>query len=109
VFDPQGKRLFLGALNELLVYDPSTGHEIDQFRHKDMVNSVAFSNDGKTLVTAALKTIQFWDAQKLSGTTSEDLVSVACSHLSQNFSSAEWAAFYGEESYRKMCENLPVP
>jgi WD40 repeat protein/cell division protein FtsB len=109
VFDPQGKRLFVGALNELLVYDPSTGHEINRFRHKDAVNGIAFSADGKTLVTAALKTIQFWDAQKLSGTTSDDLMSVACSHLTQNFRPAEWTAFFGEESYRKMCEDLPVP
>jgi WD40 repeat protein len=109
LFDPQGRRLFAGTRNGLLIYDPLAGHEIDRIRHKDAVNGISFSPDGKTLATASLKTIQFWDVQKISGITTDGLVAVACSHLTQNFSSAEWTAFFGEESYRKQCENLAVP
>jgi len=109
VFDPQGRRLFVGTVNNLLVYDPLTGHEVDPIRHQDAVNGISFSPDGSTLVTASLKTIQFWDVQKLPGITTDGLVIAACSHLTQNFSLAEWTAFFGEEAYRKLCGELPAP
>ncbi|MDO9301164.1 MAG: TIR domain-containing protein [Anaerolineales bacterium] len=109
VFDPQGKRLFTGTANNLIIYDPLTGHEVDRIRHQDAVTGISFSADGSTLVTASLKTIQFWDVQKISGITTDDLVTAACSHLTQNFTPAEWSAFFGKESYRKLCEKLPVP
>ena len=108
-FDPQGSRLFTGTVNNLLIYDPLTGHEIARIRHQDVVNGISFSADGNTLVTASLKVIQFWDVQKIPSITTDGLVTAACSHLTQNFSSAEWTAFFGEESYRKLCGNLPVP
>ena len=106
-FDPQGSRLFVGTMNNLLVYDPLVGHETDRIRHQDVVKGIAFSPDGNTLVTASLKDLQFWDARKMAGITTNDLVTAACSHLTQNFSSAEWSAFFGEEKYRKLCEALP--
>ncbi len=109
LFDPQGRRLFTGTMNDLLIYDLLTGHEIDRIRHQDAINGISFSPDGNTLATASLKAIQFWDVQKITGITTDGLVTVACSHLTQNFSSAEWTAFFGEEAYRKLCENLPVP
>ena len=109
LFDPQGNRLFAGTTNELLIYDPLTGHELDRIRHQDAVKGISFSADGNTLVTASLKAVQFWDVQKIPGVLTDDLVTVACSRLTQNFSSAEWTAFFGGESYRKLCGELPVP
>ena len=106
-FDPQGTRLFIGTTNNLLIYDPSAGYELDRIRHQDAVNGISFSADGNTLATASLKAVQLWDIQKLPDITTDDLVTAACSHLTQNFSSAEWTAFFGEESYRKLCEVLP--
>jgi WD40 repeat protein len=108
-FDPQGRRLFVGTMNNLLVYDPLTGHEVARIRHQDTVNGISFSADGNTLVTVSLKTIQFWDVQKILGVTADELLPAACSHLTKNFSSAEWTAFFGEETYRKLCGKLPVP
>ncbi len=109
LFDPQGVRLFVGTTNTLLVYDPLAGHETDRIRHQDVVNGIAFSPDGSTLVTASLKNIQFWDVQKIPGIITDDLVEVACSRLTQNFSFAEWTAFFGKEPYRELCGTLPVP
>jgi WD40 repeat protein len=108
-FDPQSSRLFVGTMSELLVYDPLTGHETERIRHHDAVNGISFSADGHTLATASLQTVQFWDVQKLPGTSSDELVSAACSHLTENFSLSEWKTFFGEEPYRTLCEKLPVP
>jgi WD40 repeat protein len=109
LFDPQGTRLFTGTTNYLLIYDPLTGHEVARIRHQDVVNGISFSPDGNTLVTASLKAVQFWDVQKIAGITTDELVPAACSHLTQNFSSAEWMTFFGGEPYRKLCEKLPGP
>ena len=106
-FDLKSSRLFAGTMNELLIYDPRDGHELYRIRHQDAVNGISFSADGNTLATASLKAVQLWDIQKLPDITTDDLVTAACSHLTQNFSSAEWTAFFGEESYRKLCEVLP--
>jgi WD40 repeat protein len=108
-FDLQSKRLFVGAVDDLLIYDPLTGHEINRIRHRDAIYGISLSSDGNTLATASMKAIQFWDVQKISGITTDELVKASCSHLTQNFSSAEWTAFFGEESYRKQCDNLPEP
>ncbi len=108
-FDPQGHRLYAGAANNLLVYDPLAGYETDRIRHQDVVRGISFSPEGDTLLTASLKSIQFWDTQKITEITIDNLVTVACSHLTQNFSHAEWFAFFGDEEYRKLCETLPVP
>jgi WD40 repeat protein len=105
-FDPQGSRLFTGIVNNLLIYDPLTGHEVARVRHQDVVDGISFSPDGNTLVTASLKAIQFWDAEKISGVTTDELVTTACSRLTKNFSPAEWTAFFGEETYRVLCEKL---
>jgi WD40 repeat protein len=108
-FDPQGKRLFAGTMTDLLVYDPFAGNEINRIRHRGAVYGISFSPDGNTLATASMKAVQFWDVQKISDIITNELVSTACSHLTQNFTSAEWSAFFGEETYRKQCDNLPVP
>lgn len=109
LFDPQGKYLFTGTMNDLLIYDPLTGHEVYRIRHRDAVNGISISPDGITLATATLKVIQFWDVQKIPRITTDGLVTAACSHLTQNFSPAEWIAFFEKEEYRKLCGNLIVP
>jgi WD40 repeat protein len=108
-FDLQSKRLFIGAVDDLLIYDPLTGHEINRIRHRNAIYGISFSPDGNTLATASMKAIQFWDVQKITGITTDGLVKAACSRLIQNFSSTEWIAFFGKESYRKQCDQLPVP
>jgi len=108
-FDPQSRYLFAGTMNNLLIYDPAAGHEINRIPHRDAIYGISFPPDGTTFATASMKAIQFWDVQKISDITTDGLVKSACLHLTQNFTSAEWAAFFEEESYRKQCGDLPGP
>jgi WD40 repeat protein len=109
LFDPQNKRLFAGTMNDLIIYDPVAGHEVNRIPHRGAIYGISFSPDGNIIATASMKAIQFWDVQKISGITTDGLVKAACSHLTQNFSSAEWTAFFEKESYRKQCNNLSAP
>lgn len=106
-FNPQGDKLFVGNLSNLIILDPNTGKEISRILHKDAVTSIAFSSDGNTLATASLKAVQFWNVQNIQLIPSETLESTACSRLTQNFDTAQWESFFGEEPYRKLCESLP--
>ncbi|HNF36067.1 MAG TPA: TIR domain-containing protein [Anaerolineales bacterium] len=109
IFNPKGDRLLIGALNNVFVLDPFTGGEITRIRHKDTVNSMSYSVDGVTLATSSFKAIQFWDMQKMSQLQGDDLIKAACNRLTQNFDTAQWTTFFGEEPYQVLCENLPVP
>ena len=71
VFSPDGKRLALsgrsisarGGQGDVKVWDATTGQETLTLKgHSDEVLSVAFSPDGKTLVSAAGQTVKLWDA-----------------------------------------------
>lgn len=53
-----------GSLDRIVrVWDAQTGYFLDRFEgHKDSVYSVAFSPDGKSLVSGSLdKTLKIWD------------------------------------------------
>ena len=109
-FNPKGDRLIIGALNNVYLIDPATGGEIARIPHKNSVNSLAFSADGRTLATASLKVIQFWDVSKIPVIEADNLVETACARLTRNFDQAQWSAFFGDdEEYRTLCENLPSP
>lgn len=106
-FNPQGDKLFIGYLSNLIILDPNTGKEISRILHKDAVTSISFSADGNTLATASLKAVQFWNVQNIQLIPSETLEPTACSRLTQNFDTAQWESFFGEEPFRKLCDSLP--
>lgn len=108
-FNPRENQLFVGVQNNVYILDPDTGSELGRIRHKDNVNGLSFSTDGKILTTASLRVVQLWDVNNLELIRTEELESVACSRLLQNFDAAQWIAFFGKESYRTLCNNLPVP
>lgn len=61
-FSPNGKYLAVGyATNGAILIDVATQTAIKSFKHDDWVYSVAFSNDGKILITCDGKSIIFWD------------------------------------------------
>lgn len=106
-FNPQGDKLFVGNLNNLIILDSATGKEISRILHKDAVTSIAFSADGNTLATASVKAVQFWNIQSIQLIPSDILEPTACTRLTQNFDEAQWESFFGDDPYRKLCENLP--
>lgn len=108
-FNPQGDQLFVGVQNNVYILDPNTGGELGRIRHKDNVNGLSFSADGSVLATASLRVVQFWDAQRLEIISPEEIESAACSRLLQNFDAAQWNSFFGDDPYRSLCSNLPVP
>ena len=108
-FNPLGSQLLVGVPGNVYILSPLTGVEMARIRHKDSVNGLSFSADGNTLATASLRAIQFWDVQKIPEVQGDSLINAACLRLTQNFTPSQWASFFDDEPYRKLCEKLPVP
>ncbi len=108
-FSPAGEYLLVGALNNVYVLDSTSGSEVDRIRQRDSVSGLSFSMDGNTLATASSKAIGFWDVLKINYSSEIEIDELACTRLVSNFNAAQWISFFEEESYRKLCENLPIP
>lgn len=108
-YSPNGDRLFLGETDQILIFDPLTGGEMNRLRLKGEVTDIALSQDGSTLYSAALRTVQYFDLTALKDVSGAGIVNSACSRLTQNFSASEWFFFFEDEEYRALCESLPVP
>jgi len=108
-FNPQGNMLAVSTLNNVYLLDATSGEELSRIPHKGIVYNVSFSPDEKTLATASLKVIQLWDVSALQKLRTADLIETACSHLIWNFSESTWNVMFGDQPYKKLCENLPVP
>jgi hypothetical protein len=106
-FNPSGNRLAVGATNAVYLIDTTTVDEVARIPHAGKVDGVSYSLDGKTMATASLKAVQFWDVTKIESVQADALISTACSRLTTNFSEVQWSNLFGNEPYRKLCEKLP--
>ena len=71
--------------------------------HEDVVESVAFSPDGRWLATASFdNTARLWTWQV------GDLLTVACRFAGRNLSSKEWQRYFQNAQYRKTCPQWPA-
>ena len=165
-FSPGGKYVVSGGCDQLAiedtclrgsarVWDAETGKEIARMIHDDRVNSVAFSPDGKYVVSVGcdeqkintacrISTARVWEAATgtevarithakdvtsvafspdgkyiVSGSVDgevtireyrpEDLIADACSRVTRNLTVAEWKQYVGDAlPYQAICENLPI-
>jgi len=107
-FHPQNKLLAIGSADIVYLLDPSTLAEYARIPQTGTVNSVAFSTDGNTLVTASLKILQFWDWTKIPEVREDDLIQIACSHVIENFNEVQWGRLFETEDYLLLCPDLPV-
>jgi len=108
-FDPSNNLLAIGATDRVYLIDRTTLEEHARIPHTGTVNSVSFSVDGTILMTSSLKVLQFWDISKIPEIKKDNLIETACQHLTENLSAEQWSTLFGNENYRPLCPDLPVP
>jgi WD40 repeat protein len=118
-FSPDGRRIVSGGgipysvQNEqprvdysLRLWDAETGQPIGQplLGHEHDVDGVAFSSDGKQVVSASLdNTIRLWEVF-------EAWADQLCAKLDRNMSHREWREWVSPDiKYIEQCPGLPVP
>lgn len=106
-FNPNGDILAIGTLNHVYLIETQSGREFARIPHANNVNAVSFSADGAILAAASGRVIQFWQVANIKRVESNQIVKTACSRLIQNFGESEWSAFFGDQPYKKLCEDLP--
>jgi WD40 repeat protein len=108
-FSPNGEYLAVGSSTPFVyVFDLQRGEEVARLPHVDKVTSVDFSPDGKTLVTASRKVVEFWDVESISVIRTDSLIETACRRLTENLSELTWAALFLNEAYQPICPDLPI-
>jgi hypothetical protein len=86
------------------VWEISTGNEIARILHQDMVSAVAFSPDGKYVLSGS------WDSTaRISLWRPDDWIADACAYLPRNLTRLEWAQYIGDGlPYQAICPGLPL-
>ena len=107
-FHPEGTSFAVGTATHVYLMDIE-GKELARIPHRDTVNGVSFSADGKYLATASSTLLQIWEIDNLQLIKSDELIPAACSRLFENFDPVQWSTFFGNEKYKTLCDTLPVP
>jgi WD40 repeat protein len=86
------------------VWEASTGIEFARMTHNGVVNSIAFSPNGKYVVSGSDDgTARVWIYRP------EDLIAEACSRVTRNLTRTEWKLYIGDAlPYQAVCPNLPI-
>jgi predicted NACHT family NTPase len=99
-FDPSGKSLAVGDLNEKVrIWEVETGKQVGMFELGTIVNSVAFSPDGKTLVAGGSLSndpkVKLWDIKTGKETLiyKSDFGAVRSVAISPDSSTLVWAGY----------------
>lgn len=110
-FSPANDRLAVGTVDNIFIYNLTTAEEMVRIPVTGTVNSVAYSPDSSTLMSATLKFVQFWDVASLDKAqiTRKGIVDAACSHVPENLSQDQWNVLFENERYVLLCPNQPAP
>lgn len=94
----------LGEGAQLLLNSNEAGRPIARMIHDDYVISVAFSPDGRYIVSGSSdSTARVWRWQP------QDLITNACAYMPRNLTRGEWQLYIGDAlPYEAVCENLPI-
>jgi WD40 repeat protein len=99
VFSPDGQTVATASDdNTARLWDVNSGQELHQLPHGGSVNSVTFSPDGQTVATASDD-----EAARIWLVSSQELVKIACSRISENLTIQEWKFYLGESE----CKTCP--
>jgi WD40 repeat protein len=104
-FSPDGKYVIASDFNGNVarIWDIAAKQEIAQKQHDNYVRFVAFSVDGKYVVSSGDNTIRVWIYRP------EDLIADACSRVIRNLTRTEWDQYIGDAlPYQAVCPSLPI-
>jgi WD40 repeat protein len=107
-FSPDNRWLVGGSSSGFAnLWDTATVQEVARIPHNDPVTGVSFSLDGLQLLTVSRKVVRIWNVAAIPLIPQDQLITSACSHLTNNLSQDNWASFFGDEEYRLLCPDLP--
>ena len=106
-FSPSGESLAVGSSDAFAyLFDLHRGEEAARLPHVDKATSVDFSPDGKTIIAASRKVVEFWDVASISVIRADTLIETACRRLTENLSELTWATLFLNEAYQPICPDL---
>ena len=100
------------------MWEAGTGQEVARMMHDSDVGAVAFSSDGKYVISDGCRKnysnrgnlpLCFRDVTQVRMWRPEDLIKDACLLVSRNLTSLEWMQYIGDAlPYQAVCPNLPI-
>ena len=103
-FSSDGRWVVSGTNGGVLsVWETTTKRELMWVTSEDSITTAGFIQNDRYIISTSNRTtkVRFWRP--------EDLIDLACTHLTRNLTRAEWTQYLADEPYRATCPNLPIP